>query len=203
MLSIPSEVETLIESGRFSLRWMIRFDLDSGSTGIWNDTYQITFEDVIYGPLAGNMTFDAIPGSSNLNADRLTVVVSNLSTAVVTIIAAEDWHQRPCVLMLAILNDAGIVQHVIPRFAGFLDEIEISDAADDLAKVTLAIESNFRELNRINGRTRSDSDQRRILLTDGFFKHAAAANADTNIYWGRKGPQKPPKKSFLQKIFPF
>jgi hypothetical protein len=74
-----------------------------------------------------------------------------------------------------------------------LDEVEIADAADGQCTLTLSIESNSRELNRASGDTRSDASQRRRLSTDGFFKHAAYAAADTDIYWGRKGPQYPAK----------
>lgn len=209
MLSIPLAVQDLVEAGRFSIRWMVRFDLESGPAGIWNDTYAITFEDVPYGPLAGNMDFSEIPGSAELASDKLSIIVSNLASAVTTIIASEIWHQRPATLYLAIMDDAGLVAHVIPRFSGFLDEVEISDAANETATLTLTIESNNRELNRTTGRARSDSDQRRISATDGFFKHAASAAADVNITWGRRGPQQPKqtkqKKSglarFLSKIF--
>lgn len=205
MLSIPGPILTLIDEGRFSLRWMIRFDLDTGPTGIWSDTYPITFESVTYAPLAGNLEFDAIPGAAGLSSDRVQITVTNLLPAVTTIFAEEQWAQRPCTLLLAIMDDAGNAQHVIPRFSGFLDEVEISDAADDLVRVTMTIESNNRELNRSSGRFRSDADQRRVLITDGFFKHVTTANSDTNIYWGRKGPQQPKKQGFfgnvLSKIF--
>lgn len=197
MLTIPSGVQDLIDAGRFQLRWMIKFQLDTGATGVWNDTYSVTHESVTYAPLGGNMTFDAIPGSTNLASDRVQVTVTHLLPAITTVIANEIWHQRPATLYLAILDDAQAVQHVIPRFSGFLDEIEISDAADDLIKLTMTIESNNRELSRSSGAVRSDASQRRRSATDGFFKHAAAANADANIYWGRGGPQKPKKQSFF------
>lgn len=202
MLSVPTLIADLIDTGRFSIRWMLRFDLDSGATGIWTDTYAVTHEGVDYAPLAGNLIFDAIPGSVELAADRVVCTVSNLLPAVTTVIASEDWHQRPASLLMAILDDAGNVQHVMQRFSGFCDGVEIRDAADDTVTVEISIESNNRELNRSSGRTRSDADQRRVLVTDGFFKHAAAANANPNITWGSRGTQQPPQKkpSFLGRL---
>lgn len=200
MLIIPNGVRDLIDAGRFSLRWMIRFDLDTGPSGIWNDTYPLAYESVTYAPLGGNMQFDAIPGSIGLSSDRVQVTVTHLLPAITIVIAEEQWSQRPCTLLLAIMDEAGNVQHVMPRFAGFLDEVELSDADGDLIKLTMTIESNNRELNRSSGRVRSDADQRRVLSTDGFFKHVATANSDTNIYWGRKGPQQPKKQGFFGSI---
>lgn len=191
MLSIPSQILALIDEGRFSIRWMLRFDLDSGATGIWTDAYTLSFEGVTYAGIAGNLDVSPIPGSTSLDSDRVAVTVSGLSTAVTTIIANETWHQRPAVLYCAFLDDAGAVQHAVARFAGFLDDLSISDASGDVCTVSMSIESNNRELNRSTGDTRSDASQRRRLSSDGFFKHAANAAVDSNIYWGRKGPQFP------------
>jgi hypothetical protein len=195
MLALPPSIEAMVESGRFSVRIMVRFDLDSGATGVWNDTFPVEFEGVTYAPLGGNIDFDGVPGSTTLSSESVKVVVSNLSSAVSAVLAGETWHQRPCVLFIAFMNDAGAVAHVMPWFSGFLDDASLSDAADDLAALSIFIESNNRELNRSSGRTRSDADQRRVSAGDGFFKHAANANSDTDIYWGRKGPQSPAKSS--------
>lgn len=207
MLSVPTLIADLIDTGRFSVRWLIRFDLDEGAGGIWNDTFTLTHAGVDYAPLAGNLVFDAIPGSVELAADRVVCTVSNLLPAVTTVIASEDWHQRPATLLMAIMDEAGNAQHVMEQFSGFCDGVELRSAADDTVTVEISIESNNRELNRSNGRTRSDADQRRVLVSDGFFKHAAAANADANITWGTRGTQQPPQKkqsvigSLISKIF--
>ena len=193
MLTLPSGIQTLLESGRFSVRYLVRFELASGAQGAWNDTFAVTYNGLSYAPLGGNFEVSEVPASSELDSDRVQVVVSNLSNQVTTVIANEQWHQRPCTLFVAFLDDAGNVQHVMTRFSGMLDEVEIADAADGQCTLTLSIESNSRELNRASGDTRSDASQRRRLSTDGFFKHAAYAAADTDIYWGRKGPQYPAK----------
>lgn len=193
MLTLPSGIQTLLESGRFAVRYLVRFELASGAQGAWNDTFSLTHSGLVYAPLGGNFDVSEVPASSELDSDRVRVVVSNLSNQVTTVIANEQWHQRPCTLFVAFLDDAGNVQHVMTRFSGVLDEVEIADAADGQCALTLSIESNSRELNRASGDTRSDASQRRRLSSDGFFKHAAYAAADTDIYWGRKGPQFPAK----------
>ena len=193
MLALPSGILTLLEEGRFSLRYLLLVELDTGDAGAWNDTYSLSYGGVTYAPLGGNMLISEVPATSELDSDRVRVTITNLQNAVTTIVANEAWSQRPCTLFLAFLDDAGDVQHVQARFSGYLDDVEISDAADDLCTLTLSIESTSRELNRSSGRTRSDADQRRVSATDGFFKHAANAATDSDIYWGRKGPQFPAK----------
>lgn len=193
MLSLPTGISDLLDEGRYAIRYMILVEKDGGDAGIWNGAYSLSSSGVTYAPLAGNMIVSEVPASSNLDSDRVQVQVTHLLPAVAGLLDDDDWHQRPCTLFLAFLDDAGEVQHVMARFAGFLDTAEITDAADDLCALSISIESNARELNRANGRTRNDADQRRVSATDGFFKHAANAAADTDIYWGRKGPQYPTK----------
>lgn len=193
MLSLPTGISDLLDEGRYAIRYMILVEKDGGDVGIWNGAYSLLSSGVTYTPLAGNMIVSEVPASSNLDSDRVQVQVTHLLPAVAGILDDDDWHQRPCTLFLAFLNDAGGVQHVMARFSGFLDTAEITDAADDLCTLSISIESNARELSRANGRTRNDADQRRVSATDGFFKHAANAASDTSIYWGRKGPQYPAK----------
>lgn len=192
MLSLPSEVIDRLNSGRFSIRRMIRFDLDAGSEGIWNDTYTVLDEDEVnYAPLAGNMEFDPVPASSALAADFLRVRVSGLSPAVHDFIDGTAWHQRPATYFVAFLDEAGEIIHMIPRFSGFVDTAPVQDQADGTCVLTINIESNNRQLSRSSDCVRSDSDQRKRSATDGFYKYTGTANTDVQINWGRKGPQYP------------
>lgn len=195
MLSLPSDVIELLEAGRVSVRYMLRVDLDEadgGPTGVWNDTYAVAHDSVTFAALAGNLTVDALPGSSDLSSDSVSVTLSGLDANVAGLIEGKNWHQRPVTIYRALMSDAGTVLDVRAAFAGFLDEVRITDAAGEMAAVILSIESNNRELNRSTGRMRSDNDQRSHGgATDGFFKHATNAATDTDIYWGRKGPTSP------------
>lgn len=193
MLALPAEVIALLNEGRFSLRWMVRFDIDFNPQGLWNDTYAVTFDGVTYQPTAGNMQLDPVSSSSDLDADQIKITLSGLLPAVTGILDGVDWHQRPVTVYLAFLNEAGEVLHVLPRFSGFMDAISIQDSTDGLSSIELMVESNNRELSRSSGRVRSDGDQRAVDPSDGFFKFATAASVDSQITWGRKGPQYPVK----------
>jgi hypothetical protein len=195
MLSLPDPVIALLNSGRFAIRHLLRVDLDTGSEGIWNGAYALEVESVTYAPLAGNLTVDTVPGSIDLDAERVEVRIAGLLPAVTDILDGVAWHQRPAVLSLAFMNDAGEAIHVMPRFSGFLDHLTISDAADGFSEIAVEIESNNRGLYRSSTRLRSDNDQRRVSSGDGFFKYATAAATDVSIPWGRKGAQYPVRRS--------
>lgn len=177
-----------LEAGRIASRTLVRFDLDGGSEGIWNDTYPLSYDGVTYYPSA--VLLGDVGGNVGLSSERVDVEVSFLSSDVGSILDGIAWHQRPVVISKAFLDPAGDVFYVLPRFAGFLDNLRIQDEADGTARMLLSIESNNRELSRSTDRTRGDSDQRLVDADDGFFKHTSSSAVDSNIYWGRKGPQK-------------
>jgi hypothetical protein len=192
MLSIPSEIQTLVESGRFAVRLMIRVDLDDGPQGIWNDLYRVTVDDCTYVGIGGNLQTDAFSGSAALDVDNLDFQITGLSSEARSIIDNESWHQRPASVFIAFLDDAQAIQHTMVRYSGFLDSCQFTDQADGTSVLHVIIENSNRALDLSSGRVRSDADQRSVGgSTDGFAKYVAAANSNTEIYWGRKGPQSP------------
>lgn len=191
MLTLPSEIATLLNAGRYSMRSMLRVDLDAGAEGLWTGTYAVTLDEVVYAPTAGNMVIEPVEVSSGLDADQLKITISGLQTAVTSVLDGVAWHQRPATVYLAFLNDAETVVHAMPSFSGFLDVLTVQDAADANATIEAILESNNRELSRSYGRVRSDADQRSVSTGDGFFKYVTAANTDVEINWGRSGAQYP------------
>jgi hypothetical protein len=186
--SIPA-IAALLEGGRVNLRTMIRFGLDGGPQGIWNDSYQATIGGVSYSPAA--IQLGEIGSRKDLSAEQLDITISALNPNVAAIMSGIAWHQRPVLVSRAYIDDAGLVIDAEAFFSGFLDAAPIEDEADGTIRMTLICESNNRELSRSANRVRSDADQRRIAATDGFFKHTTASAVDNRIYWGRKGPQSP------------
>lgn len=186
--SIPA-IAALLESGRVDIRTLIRFNLDGGPVGIWNETYSSTINGVLYSPAA--ILLGEIGSRKDLSAEQVEVTLGALNANVAAIMSGIAWHQRPLLISRAYLNEAGTVIDVEAFFSGFLDAAPIEDEADGTLRMTLIAESNNRELIRSANRIRSDADQRRISATDGFFKHTTATAVDNRIYWGRSGPQSP------------
>jgi|GEM_PF-2729306 len=191
MLTLPSEVTTLLNSVGFKLGWMLRVDLDAGAEGLWTGEYPVELDDVTYTATAGNMSIDPIDIAESLSVDQLKVTLSGLLSSVTTVLGGVAWHQRPATVYLAFLDGAGTVVHAMACFSGFLDTLNVQDKAGGLSTIEVVIESNNRELSRSYGRVRSDADQRSVDSGDGFFKYVTAANTDVSINWGRKGPQYP------------
>jgi hypothetical protein len=193
MLSIPSGIQTLVESGRFAVRLMIRVDLDDGPQGLWNDLYDVTVDDCTFVGIGGNLQTDAFSGSAALDVDNLDFQITGLSSEARALVDNENWHQRSASVFIAFLDDAGAVQHTMVRYSGFLDSCQVVDQADGLSLIHVIIENSNRALDLSTGRVRSDADQRSVGgSTDGFGKYITSANSQAGeITWGRKGPHSP------------
>lgn len=190
MKTLPSNVAAMLAEGRYSTRLLLLFDMPTGLSGVWTDTYPLAYGGVTYAPVGDALQFGAIPGAVGLEADVLEITTTGTSQNLNALVAG-DWHQRPATLFRAFLDDAGNVIHVETKFAGFLDHVSLADVDGGRSEVALRIESNARELNRAVGRTRADSDQRTVDADDAFYSFVGAVAAERSIYWGRKGPQSP------------
>lgn len=199
MLSVPSEIQTLVEAEALQYALMIRVDLDDGPQGLWNWDYNVTVDDCTYFGIGGNLGSDAFSGSSALDVDNLNFQISGLASEARALVDNENWHQRTVSVFIAFLDAAGAIQHTMVRYAGFLDGCPFLDdgVGDDgtpgTSTLGVIIENSNRGLDLATGRTRSDADQRSVGgSTDGFCKYITAANAQAgDIYWGRKGPHSP------------
>lgn len=191
MITLPSGVLAGLESGRFSIRHMLKASLTSGAYGLWNAEYDVLFGGVTYKPLAGAMEVESIPGSGDLRAEQLRVTLSGLSTDALALVDDNEWHQRPAVVYTAFIDDAGSIAHAEPVFTGFIDQAVRSDQAGDVSTLVVTLESSDRELDRSSGRQYSDADQRQHGgATDTFLAQIATSNANTDIYWGQNTPKK-------------
>jgi len=191
MLTLPAQIQANLDAGADSSRLLVKFDLDGGAQGLWNEAYDATVDGTLYQGIGNNLAVEAFTGATALSVQTVTLSMSNLESDVTAIIDQQDWHQRGVTLFIGHLDDAGQVLATVPRFSGFLDEVTVIEKADGLSQVLAKIESTSRGFARTGTRTRADADQRSYgSSTDGFFKHTAQATTQP-IFWGRKGPQHP------------
>lgn len=192
MKTLPSGIVADIAAGTFSIRHMLRVELDEGASGIWNGDFDVEVDGLTYAGIPGNMSVPEVQSGKDLSAEAVTVMLGAFDQDVINLLNATTWHQRPATLFKAWLGADGNVAHVEPWFSGFLDSAPVQGQADQPVTIAITIESNNRELSRSSGRKRSDNDQRRHGgATDGFYKYGPTVAVQHDIYWGRKGPSYP------------
>lgn len=201
MRTLSSEALAALDSGRFRVRCLLNVDMPDGPFAIWDDVGSIAVSGVTYHGAAGRFTVAQTTSVSDLGSRGCDVTLSGLDPDVSNDVEAEGWHQRPVTIHRAILaEDAPQVVHLLPVFAGFLDQLVRKETGGGQSVLTFKCEASARELQRKGARTRSDADQRRRDATDGFFKHVVNS-VNQPITWGtiKQEPQQlvqQPRKLF-------
>ncbi|NOU05296.1 MAG: hypothetical protein HOO99_03855 [Hyphomicrobiaceae bacterium] len=188
MLAIPPQVLAIID--RCKIATMVQYDFPSGSVGLWNWHYSLSHGGVIFGPAPGSILLEEIHGTTQLDSDAVTLKLGALLNEAMDIIASTDWHQAPVTLYRAWLDDHDVLIHVEPFYSGFLDAAPITDASDEAFVIDQSIENSNRELSRVNGRMRSNPDQRTVSSNDGSLRYTGKS-VTTEVPWGRNGSRYP------------
>lgn len=191
MRAYDSDTLTMLQSGRCAERDMVLFDFASGLYGFWTGAGTLEYSGVTY--VGAGKLISADEGSyemglapSSLSLSLSSIPDSDLTPDVLATIEAEDYHQRPVTIMRAYIHpDTRALLSVERLWRGYLDQITHDLQAGGGATLTATLESRFRDHTRVGHRIRSDADQRLIDPDDGFYLHAAAA--DAKIVWGRAG----------------
>lgn len=201
MRVLSNDALDALDSGRFRVRCLLYVDMPDNDFAIWDDLGSITVAGITYAGAPGRFTVAQTTSSSDLSTRGCDVVLSGLDTAAANDVESEAWHQRPILISRAVLAEsAPQIVHVLPVFAGFLDQLVRKEAGGGQSVLTFKCEASARELSRKGARTRSDADQRKRDATDGFFKHVVST-VNTPISWGTvkvepQTMQQPPRKLF-------
>lgn len=187
-MSYPSALEDLIEAGRLAVRGLIRFDLGTGTYGVWNGTGPLTYEDfagagVTYQPNALISVSD-IPLGMGTAAIPLTIEMPEsadwgLTPDRLAEIESEDYKGRPVTIYDAYFDpDTRELLHVEPLYRGYVDTIDHL-VEDGVMKLVGHIETAALDNHRDGYRSASNADQQLVSAGDRFFEHAATVRSET------------------------
>jgi len=152
-----------------------------------------------YGSLEiGGNAFDGIGGAGLAQqngsaiggvAQGMTLSLSGIEPDVLALLDDADQFKGASVVVYRLIFDNSgknlLDAHVFDR--GRLDTIQTDETIGSTATISCAVESAARSLGRSGARMRSDSDQRLISSSDGYFKGVAYAG-QKELYWGGKIP---------------
>lgn len=163
-----------------------------GATGtpirVWGGYGPLVIDGETYEGIGARGLAQQNAGAVGGTAQGLMLTLSGLEAAALELLDADELKRAPTVLYRLIFAGDGktlLDAHVWDR--GRVDTIGTDEEIGGEAAIQLAVESAARGLGRSGGRRRSDSDQRLINPTDGYFKHTAFAGQKT-LYWGGKTP---------------
>jgi hypothetical protein len=195
MITLPTSVLNLLDEGRIGIRGLIRFDFGSGTYGFAKSIVPITYSSLVYQP-GGAISVSDLNDDTGLTASQFTVSLAaspddGLTPEVLQTIEAEDYRDRPVTIYDAYFHpDTNELLFVQVMKRGYVDTIDHVDTQDVGYTIVANCESRALDYTRINGRKRSDLDQKRRNPGDGFFLFAATRGRE-QVYWGQDNPNNP------------
>ncbi len=203
MRVLDPAVQAALEAGALQMRdfvWVTARDRDTSAPvtwGAWSDLGTVD-ADVIDPATGGTVTrtfqgggnlveVSAVPLVTGLTVEVVTLRISQIEAGAEQLVRGYDVQRAPIELFRG-LFDPGTYQLVapaVPRFVGFVDEVQIETPAEGgEGAIVLTCASHTQELTRTSSAKRSDSDQRRRNADDAFFEHAAVVGT-WQIFWGQ------------------
>lgn len=190
-VAFPSRVAELLDEGRIDIRGLIRFDLGSGAYGFARDKAPYTYAGLVYQP-GSAISVSSLRQQRGFGASPVTVELAEspangLTPAVLQTIENEIYRGRPATFFDVWLDpDDGAELHVRQRGKYLIDTIDhVEDRRGYVLKA--ACRPKALDNSSVNGRRRTDADQRLRNPLDRFFEHRVRAGRE-EIYWGRARP---------------
>lgn len=155
---------------------------------LWGGYGPITIEGDVYQGIGDRGIAQQTSGAIGGVAQGITLSLSGVEPEVIALLDADEIQGASVVLRRLIFASDGrtlLDYSVFDR--GRVDTIETVETIGGEAAINIAVESAARGLGRSGARQRSDSDQRLISSTDGYFKNTAYAGMKS-LYWGGKKP---------------
>ena len=173
--------------------YSIARDPDTGAAspaGFWDDVGTIEFLGKTYYGASNVISLEMLSAKSDMTIPAQKIVLSGIETATAALIRGETVGQAPITVSIGLFDPTTrtLIGGLIPRFEGFVDEVEIiKPEAGGYATITLICESTSRALTIERTDTRSQATQTQRDPNDDFYKYTAAQRKP--IYFGYKGPK--------------
>lgn len=193
MKSIAPDAMTAIEAGEAIVTGavkMVPVDPLNDPIFVWGGYGPITIDGDDYLGLGNSAIAQQTNGAIGGVAQGLTLTLSEVEPNALALLDADEIKGASVVLYRLIFASDGktlLDAHVFDR--GRIDTVETEEVIGGPAAINAAVENAARGLGRAGARMRSDSDQRLISSTDGYFKFTAYA-PEKMLYWGGKKPSR-------------
>lgn len=187
MKTISAPAMAAIEAGTALVTGAVEILCDP-AVRVWGGYGALTIDGETYQGIGDRGLAQQTSGAIGGIAQGLTLTVSGIEPEALELLAAAGIRAAPVVVRRLIFAGDGktlLDAHVFGR--GRIDTVETEETIGGAAAVKIAVESAARGLGRSGARMRSDSDQRLINPSDGYFRNTAFAG-EKKLYWGGMRP---------------
>lgn len=187
--SIQQHTPITDDRGGLSLRVESDVVFASEVIRVWGGYGPILIEGETYQGIGDRGLAQQTAGAIGGFAQGLTLTLSGIEPHLLSLLDADEVKGASVVLRRLIFASDGktlLDASVFDR--GRVDAIETSEVVGAGAAIILYVETAARGLGSSGARQRSDSDQRLINPSDGYFKFTAYAG-EKMLYWGGRKPR--------------
>lgn len=182
---IESAVTTDISSERhIRMVTFVSMAFDSGTVYLHDSIGTFTFSSNDYLGVGDFGGISAIEENRQMSAYEITLVLSGLDADLLDEALNQDYQGRAVTIYIGALDlDTGALLATPNEvWSGTMDVARIAVGAGDENAIEITCESDFAKLEKINGRTFSDSDLQAEYSGDTFLQYLAAME-DTKVVW--------------------
>jgi len=163
---------------------LIDLDFSSGHVRVNNSAVNFNWDGHDWLGLATLGSVDAVAEHSGLEMSGVSMVLTGIPSAMISVALGEHYQGRDCLIYLAPLNDSHVVlADPVLVFSGRIDTMEI--ALGDTAGITLTAESRLTDWERPRVRRYTHEDQ--IVEYPGDLGlEFVPQMVEKTLVWGRK-----------------
>lgn len=163
--------------------YLLDVSFDDGAVRMTDAWRAVTFNSNTYTAQGHFMTFNGLTESAELQVPNLSITISSVDRAWVSIALTKAYINRKLVLYKAFLDyTQGLISSPIIIFEGSLDGMSVSDSPDGKCSVQVTATSQWGDFERRPGRHTNPQEQQVIFPGDKFFDYCAQLNKE--IRWG-------------------
>jgi len=181
-----SAVVSVIADSSQSVAHLIEIELDAATYYLSNYYRKLTTGGNEYSPAGQFLQFSGIEEVSRLENNEVTIALSGVDQAYISVLLSNDYIDRPARIYRVIINEAGdVVDGKILLFDGRIDQPIFQDDPDKgTSTISLQCSSHWIDFERTNPRRYSDEEQQFRYSGDKGFEFVSEIPLE--LIWGRK-----------------
>jgi hypothetical protein len=180
--SLSNEMTTQVSASELAPIILAKLDFSPPVT-LWSGYGTITYNGIGYLGIGTLGTISPIEETTDLAARGISLQLSGVPTAMVSIALSENYQGRPCSVMFAAMaSDGTLVSTPVTVFSGRMDVMSINDDGQN-ATIGMTAENKLVDFRRPREVRYTDEEQKALHATDKGLEFVNAIQ-EKQIYWG-------------------
>ena len=160
--------------------YAVELFFNQGTVRLWTGVGDRTINNDVYVGAIGLLGVSAAEEISDLSAKTMSITVSGLESAALSIAMTEPYQRRVAKVYLGEQS----VSDVVEIFSGQMNTMSIEDSGEN-STIQISIESKLVELERSANWRYTDENHKSRNSGDSFFSYVKSIQ-DLQVAWGRK-----------------